>query len=167
MLLLLLASCCCASASASGDQGAACSMVTGLSAARPAGCALEPARQGFCTLVPAPPLPHSAQPTPPPQVVPYLKRDGLRWKLEGRHAARQALLTSGLLPTLAAPTPSGEALEGRGVGLAEWGRAPRSGPASLTLGWRVWAALWRRAAPACFLLPHAPLSYSNPTLRAP
>lgn len=45
-----------------------------------------------------------------PQVVPYLKRDGLKWKLEGRHAARQALLTSGLLPTLAAPTPSGEQL---------------------------------------------------------
>ena len=43
----------------------------------------------------------------PQQVVPYLKRDGLKWKLEGRHAARQALLTSGLLPTLAAPTPSG------------------------------------------------------------
>ena len=41
-------------------------------------------------------------------VVPYLKRDGLKWKLEGRHTARQALLTSGLLPMLAAPTPSGE-----------------------------------------------------------
>lgn len=40
-------------------------------------------------------------------VVPYLKRDGLRWKLEGRSTARQALLTSGLLPMLAAPTPSG------------------------------------------------------------
>lgn len=44
-------------------------------------------------------------------VVPYLKRDGLKWKLEGRHTARQALLTSGLLPMLAAPTPSaGESL---------------------------------------------------------
>lgn len=41
-------------------------------------------------------------------VVPYLKRDGLRWKLEGRSTARQALLTSGLLPIMAAPTPSGE-----------------------------------------------------------
>ena len=40
-------------------------------------------------------------------VVPYLKRDGLKWKLEGRYTARQALLTSGLLPMLAAPTPSG------------------------------------------------------------
>jgi hypothetical protein len=45
-------------------------------------------------------------------VVPYLKRDGLKWKLEGRHAARQALLTSGLMPMLAAPTPSGEAHNG-------------------------------------------------------
>mgnify|MGYP001081094478 CR=1 FL=1 len=42
-------------------------------------------------------------------VVPYLKNeDGLRWTLEGRSTARQALLTSGLLPVLAAPTPSGE-----------------------------------------------------------
>lgn len=39
-------------------------------------------------------------------VVPYLKRDGLHWKLEGRSAARQALLTSGLMPVLAAPTPN-------------------------------------------------------------
>lgn len=61
--------------------------------------------------VPAEPAaPHPLPPTvPSSQVVPYLKRDGLKWKLEGRHAARQALLTSGLLPTLAAPTPSGEA----------------------------------------------------------
>ncbi|PRW57775.1 pyruvate kinase isoform C [Chlorella sorokiniana] len=52
-------------------------------------------------------------------VVPYLKRDGLKWKLEGRHAARQALLTSGLLPTLAAPTPSaGEGLIEEAVQLA-------------------------------------------------
>ena len=41
-------------------------------------------------------------------VVPFLKNEGLKWTLEGRSTARQALLTSGLLPVLAAPTPSGE-----------------------------------------------------------
>ena len=42
-------------------------------------------------------------------VVPYLKNEGgLRWKLEGRSVARQSLLTSGLMPVLAAPTPSGK-----------------------------------------------------------
>ena len=42
-------------------------------------------------------------------VVPYLKREeGLRWSLEGRSVARQALIVSGLLPVLAAPTPTGE-----------------------------------------------------------
>ncbi|KAL4425448.1 hypothetical protein ABPG75_009464 [Micractinium tetrahymenae] len=53
-------------------------------------------------------------------VVPYLKRDGLRWKLEGRSTARQALLTSGLLPMLAAPSPSvaGESLIEEAVQLA-------------------------------------------------
>ncbi|PSC76198.1 pyruvate kinase [Micractinium conductrix] len=51
-------------------------------------------------------------------VVPYLKRDGLKWKLEGRSTARQALLTSGLLPMLAAPTPSGESLIEEAVQLA-------------------------------------------------
>lgn len=40
-------------------------------------------------------------------VVPYLKRDGLKWVLEGRSTARQALITYGLMPILAAPTPSG------------------------------------------------------------
>ena len=40
-------------------------------------------------------------------VVPFLKRQGLKWHLEGRATARQALLTSGLVPVLAAPTPSG------------------------------------------------------------
>ena len=54
-------------------------------------------------------------------VVPYLKRDGLKWKLEGRHTARQALLTSGLLPMLAAPTPSGE---GGGRAGRQAGRLP-------------------------------------------
>lgn len=44
-------------------------------------------------------------------VVPYLKRDGLKWSLEGRSTARQALITYGLMPVLAAPTPSaGEGL---------------------------------------------------------
>ena len=52
----------------------------------------------------SPPLPLACL----PQVIPYLKNEGLRWTLEGRSIARQALLTSGLLPVLAAPTPSGE-----------------------------------------------------------
>ncbi|KFM25913.1 Pyruvate kinase, cytosolic isozyme [Auxenochlorella protothecoides] len=52
-------------------------------------------------------------------VVPYLKREGLRWRLEGRSSARQALLTSGLMPVLAAPTPSaGESLLEEAVVLA-------------------------------------------------
>ena len=65
-----------------------------------------PCRSGPTYPSPCSPLP--CPPSPPAQVVPYLKRDGLKWKLEGRHAARQALLTSGLMPMLAAPTPSGE-----------------------------------------------------------
>ena len=44
-------------------------------------------------------------------VVPYLRREGLSWVLEGRATARQALLTYGLMPVLAAPAPSaGEGL---------------------------------------------------------
>ena len=44
-------------------------------------------------------------------VVPYLRREGLKWVLEGRSTARQALLTYGLMPVLAAPSPSaGEGL---------------------------------------------------------
>ena len=40
-------------------------------------------------------------------VVPQLKSDGMRWRLEGRATARQCLLERGLLPVLAAPSPSG------------------------------------------------------------
>ena len=44
-------------------------------------------------------------------VVPYLKREGLKWTLEGRSTARQSLITYGLMPVLAAPAPSaGEGL---------------------------------------------------------
>ena len=39
-------------------------------------------------------------------VVPYLKRDGLKWVLDGRQTARQSLLTYGLVPVLATPSPS-------------------------------------------------------------
>lgn len=45
-------------------------------------------------------------------VVPYLKREGMKWVLEGRSSARQALITYGLMPVLAAPTPSSSAGEG-------------------------------------------------------
>jgi pyruvate kinase len=41
-------------------------------------------------------------------VVPFLKRDGMKWVLEGRSTARQSLITFGLMPILAAPAPSGE-----------------------------------------------------------
>ena len=51
-------------------------------------------------------------------VVPYLKNEGLKWSLEGRSVARQALLISGLLPVLAAPTPSGELAAPACVGAA-------------------------------------------------
>ena len=44
-------------------------------------------------------------------VVPFLKRDGMKWVLEGRSTARQSLITYGLMPVLAAPAPSaGEGL---------------------------------------------------------
>lgn len=39
-------------------------------------------------------------------VVPYLKRDGLKWVLDGRQTARQSLITYGLVPVLATPSPS-------------------------------------------------------------
>ncbi|KDD72184.1 hypothetical protein H632_c3732p0, partial [Helicosporidium sp. ATCC 50920] len=52
-------------------------------------------------------------------VVPYLKREGLRWHLEGRSTARQLLLTSGIVPVLAAPVPSaGASLVEEAVALA-------------------------------------------------
>mmetsp|Transcript_33774 Transcript_33774/g.60980 ORF Transcript_33774/g.60980 Transcript_33774/m.60980 type:complete len:646 (-) Transcript_33774:934-2871(-) len=43
-------------------------------------------------------------------VIPQLVSDQLHWKLEGRSSARQCLITRGLLPVLAAPGPSGDAL---------------------------------------------------------
>lgn len=43
-------------------------------------------------------------------VVPRLVSDALHWKLEGRHNARQCLLTRGLLPMLATPQPHGDAV---------------------------------------------------------
>jgi hypothetical protein len=48
----------------------------------------------------------------PPQpimtlVVPQLKNDGFKWHLEGRDTARRCLIQRGLLPVLAAPSPSG------------------------------------------------------------
>jgi len=43
-------------------------------------------------------------------VVPHLVADGLKWRLEGRSIARQCLITRGLMPFLAAPSPNGEAL---------------------------------------------------------
>ena len=51
-------------------------------------------------------------------VIPRLTSDGMSWKLEGRGVARQALAVRGLLPVLAAPAPSGEALLEEAVMLA-------------------------------------------------
>ena len=41
-------------------------------------------------------------------VIPQLKSDGHKWTLEGRATARQCQISRGLLPVLAAPSPSGE-----------------------------------------------------------
>ncbi len=41
-------------------------------------------------------------------VVPQLASDGLRWRLEGSATARQVQIVAGVLPTLAAPSPSRE-----------------------------------------------------------
>jgi pyruvate kinase len=41
-------------------------------------------------------------------VVPHLVNDALKWKLEGRSAARQCLMTRGLLPFLATPNTVGD-----------------------------------------------------------
>lgn len=40
-------------------------------------------------------------------VVPQLKSTGLSWRLTGRSTARHCLVERGLLPVLAAPSPSG------------------------------------------------------------
>jgi pyruvate kinase len=37
-----------------------------------------------------------------------LASDGLKWRLEGRANARACLLTRGLVPLLASPSPSGD-----------------------------------------------------------
>lgn len=56
----------------------------------------------------------------PPQpiltlVVPQLKNDGFKWRLEGRDTARRCLIQRGLLPVLAAPSQGGaRALPGFG-----------------------------------------------------
>ena len=42
-------------------------------------------------------------------VIPMLKNDGMKWTLVGRGVARQCQIQRGLLPVLAAPSPSGEA----------------------------------------------------------
>ena len=65
----------------------------------------------------------------PPQpimtlVVPQLKNDGFKWHLEGRDTARRCLIQRGLLPVLAAPSPSG-APRGRARGPALRSRPPR------------------------------------------
>ncbi|MEW5297257.1 MAG: hypothetical protein WDW36_000480 [Sanguina aurantia] len=51
-------------------------------------------------------------------VVPQLVSDSLHWKLLGRSNARQCLLTRGLMPMLAAPSPSGDALLEEAVAVA-------------------------------------------------
>ena len=41
-------------------------------------------------------------------VIPTLKNDGMKWTLVGRGVARQCQIQRGLLPVLAAPSPSGD-----------------------------------------------------------
>ncbi len=41
-------------------------------------------------------------------VIPQLKNDGMRFQLVGRGVARQCQIQRGLLPVLAAPSPSGD-----------------------------------------------------------
>ncbi len=43
-------------------------------------------------------------------VIPQLKNDGMRFQLVGRGVARQCQIQRGLLPVLAAPSPSGDPL---------------------------------------------------------
>lgn len=43
-------------------------------------------------------------------VIPQLKNDGMKFQLVGRGVARQCQIQRGLLPVLAAPSPSGDAL---------------------------------------------------------
>jgi hypothetical protein len=42
---------------------------------------------------------HTPPPPPPP---PQVSSDSLKWRLDGRHVARQCLLTRGVVPVLAA-----------------------------------------------------------------
>ena len=52
-------------------------------------------------------------------VVPFLKKDGMKWTLEGVSTARQTLLTYGLVPVLATPSSSsGESLLEEAVAMA-------------------------------------------------
>jgi hypothetical protein len=55
-------------------------------------------------------------------VVPQLKSNGLSWRLTGRCTARHCLVERGLLPVLAAPSPSGETLLEEAIEMtASWG----------------------------------------------
>mmetsp|Transcript_6339 Transcript_6339/g.18214 ORF Transcript_6339/g.18214 Transcript_6339/m.18214 type:complete len:686 (+) Transcript_6339:188-2245(+) len=55
-------------------------------------------------------------------VVPQLRSNGLSWSLTGRSVARQCLIERGLLPVLAAPSPSGETLLEEAVTMTtRWG----------------------------------------------
>eukprot|EP00878_Enallax_costatus_P018273 GHUV01019230.1.p1 GENE.GHUV01019230.1~~GHUV01019230.1.p1 ORF type:complete len:547 (+),score=119.51 GHUV01019230.1:802-2442(+) len=51
-------------------------------------------------------------------VVPRLVSDSLKWKLEGRHNARQCLLTRGLIPMLATPQPHGDTVLSEAISAA-------------------------------------------------
>ena len=41
-------------------------------------------------------------------VIPQLKTESMKWKLEGRAVARQCQISRSLFPVLAAPSPSGQ-----------------------------------------------------------
>lgn len=55
-------------------------------------------------------------------VIPQLKSNGLSWSLTGRSTARQCLVERGLLPMLAAPSPTGDTLLEEAVAMTtRWG----------------------------------------------
>lgn len=53
-------------------------------------------------------------------VVPRLVSDSLHWRLEGRHNARQVMLTRNVLPMLATPSPNGDAVLEEAISMAAY-----------------------------------------------
>jgi pyruvate kinase len=60
-------------------------------------------------------------------VIPRLVNQDLQWRIIGRHVARQCMLTRGLVPMLAAPSPDGERVLRDAVKLATSRKLLRAG----------------------------------------